>query len=78
MCAHVSRHRGDGHDQLRREAEEQSERLLRAAAHDCDAYVTCPRCGEEVCLAEPDACDVWCDNCRAVVEIHGLPYFGLI
>ena len=55
----------------------QLEDLLRQACHDCILEIECPQCSATI-VTEPDATDLYCEECKQIVMQNPLTEAGLI
>ena len=51
--------------------------LLEQACRDCILEIDCPKCGAAI-VAEPDAEDLYCEECKMIVMQNPLTEAGLI
>ncbi len=56
---------------------EQIETLIEQASCDSVIEIECPVC-EAAIVAEPDATDLYCQDCKLIVMQNPLPELGLI
>jgi len=55
----------------------QIDTLIEQACSDCVIEIKCPNC-ETTILAEPDASDLYCQECKMIVMQNPLIKFGFI